>query len=379
MRRLSAEEEDYLKKKIKAAAYIGIGGVDVQRLFGYRGEELSFEDFAQIIRGKGKLPIALVSEEMLRALFERVDLDGGGTIDVQEFEAFLLDKEVPNNDEEKIRAKDPAVAEAECTVAAAQESIEEATARVALALSKQSSASRAVEAQEAAIEATNQRAREALRVAQEAVEAAGKKEKEEAEQKLEALREHHKLAKQSALQKLPTMQDKQRSCEKQAEAAEAQMKAAKTELKVKQDELSRTVKKVVERKYNEAREQFFGATGDRDAMLMMKQVELLNGGVYRESSRLIHKLSNSLAATIHFRQTGKRLEQPAPKVEKVGNWLQGRLRKIYTTDAVASVRQACKSVEDSRAEMKEKADQCTSKQEIVKQRQADVETAKKSH
>ena len=78
------------------------------------------------------------------------------------------------------------------------------------------------------------------------------------------------------------------------------------------------------------------------------QVELLNGGVYRESAKLINKLSNSLAAKRHFRQTGKRLEQPVPKVEKVGNWLQGRLRKIYTTDSEASVRQACKSVEDSR-------------------------------
>ena len=93
-------------------------------------------------------------------MLNQVDLDGGGTIDVQEFEAFLLNKEVPNNNEEKIRAKDPAVGEAECSVVAAQAGIDEATACVTHASSKQSSASRAVEAQEAAIEAANQCARE---------------------------------------------------------------------------------------------------------------------------------------------------------------------------------------------------------------------------
>jgi len=81
-----------LKRQLKAAAY-SAGGVHWEKLFHHldrdNGGLLDFEEFRRGIRKSGKMRALDLSDEMLARMFDSVDVDASGYIDISEFTAWL--------------------------------------------------------------------------------------------------------------------------------------------------------------------------------------------------------------------------------------------------------------------------------------------------
>ena len=76
---------DDIKSRLRAAAYTS-RGVDLRRLFSYldkeHGGEVDFETFTRAIR-RQRVTKERLPDETLWWLFQTIDADGGGTIDVE--------------------------------------------------------------------------------------------------------------------------------------------------------------------------------------------------------------------------------------------------------------------------------------------------------
>ena len=86
---------DDIKGKLRDAAYTS-RGVDLRRLFAFldkdHGGHVDFEGFTRAIR-RQKVPKERLGDETLWWLFQTIDDDNSGTIDVDEFIAFMGDDE----------------------------------------------------------------------------------------------------------------------------------------------------------------------------------------------------------------------------------------------------------------------------------------------
>jgi len=84
-----------VKIKLKAAAYTH-KGMDFAKLFSYYDRDnsgsLEFPEFVSAIRRDAKISPAEVSDEALQEVFDAVDDDGGGEVDIDEFVAWLNSK-----------------------------------------------------------------------------------------------------------------------------------------------------------------------------------------------------------------------------------------------------------------------------------------------
>ena len=86
---------DDIKGKLRAAAYTS-RGVDLRRLFAFldknNGGHVDFEGFTRAIR-RQRVPKERLPDETLWWLFQTIDEDNSGTIDVDEFITFMGDPE----------------------------------------------------------------------------------------------------------------------------------------------------------------------------------------------------------------------------------------------------------------------------------------------
>ncbi len=103
----SASPLQRLRQKWRAAAYQN-GRMDIARLFRYydrdNSGELDFNEFRIAARKDAKLTKQEVSDAGLRKLFDRVDIDKGGTIGLNEFQQLLEGDMSPR---EEARGTDP--------------------------------------------------------------------------------------------------------------------------------------------------------------------------------------------------------------------------------------------------------------------------------
>lgn len=108
-RSLTKPEIKQVRNKLKAAAY-GMGGVDWTKLFNHYDRnntgELNLMQFKRALRGDAKITVSMLPDNHVRHLFNTIDLDGGGTIDVDEFIAWV-DGDVEEGDEEHDRGLHP--------------------------------------------------------------------------------------------------------------------------------------------------------------------------------------------------------------------------------------------------------------------------------
>ena len=90
-RSLTKPEIKQVRNKLKAAAY-GMGGVDWTKLFNHYDRnntgELNLMQFKRALRSDAKITVSMLPDNHVRHLFNTIDLDGGGTIDEEEFEAL---------------------------------------------------------------------------------------------------------------------------------------------------------------------------------------------------------------------------------------------------------------------------------------------------
>ena len=91
-RRLTKLEIKQVRNKLKAAAYSS-GGVDWHRLFKHYDRnntgELNLIQFKRALRSDAKISVSILPDNSVRHLFNTIDLDGGGSIDVDEFIAWV--------------------------------------------------------------------------------------------------------------------------------------------------------------------------------------------------------------------------------------------------------------------------------------------------
>lgn len=100
---LTLPEERQVRSKLKAAAY-GMKGVNWHKLFRHYDRdntgELGFVEFKRAIRGDAKISVSTLPNSQVRHLFNSIDLDSGGTIDVEEFIEWV---ETEDNETESAR------------------------------------------------------------------------------------------------------------------------------------------------------------------------------------------------------------------------------------------------------------------------------------
>ena len=91
-KRLSPEVMEMVKKKLLTAT-ARVGGLDYNKLFALYDHsgigELDFEQFKTALRNEGGISRDVIANRELRALFDGVDTDKSGTVDKDEFAAFL--------------------------------------------------------------------------------------------------------------------------------------------------------------------------------------------------------------------------------------------------------------------------------------------------
>ena len=75
-----------VKRKMRAAAYT-VGGVDYAKLFKHYDRDnsgtLEFDEFRSALRRDAKIAKKDVTDEQMKTVFDAVDEDGGGEIDVE--------------------------------------------------------------------------------------------------------------------------------------------------------------------------------------------------------------------------------------------------------------------------------------------------------
>jgi Ca2+-binding EF-hand superfamily protein len=110
IKRLTAAETRQVRSKLKAAAY-GMNGVDWHKLFRHYDRnncgELDLHEFKRALRGDAKISVSTLPNSQVQHLFNSIDLDSGGTIDVEEFITWVEaeDDEGSNSQVNRTRKK----------------------------------------------------------------------------------------------------------------------------------------------------------------------------------------------------------------------------------------------------------------------------------
>ena len=98
--RLTVAETRGVRSKLKAAAY-GMEGVDWHKLFNRYDRNttghLGFHEFKRALRGDAKISVSALPNSQVHHLFNSIDTDGGGTIDVEEFITWVEDDDGDDN------------------------------------------------------------------------------------------------------------------------------------------------------------------------------------------------------------------------------------------------------------------------------------------
>eukprot|EP00929_Paragymnodinium_shiwhaense_P033390 TRINITY_DN18340_c2_g1_i1.p1 TRINITY_DN18340_c2_g1~~TRINITY_DN18340_c2_g1_i1.p1 ORF type:complete len:1511 (-),score=466.48 TRINITY_DN18340_c2_g1_i1:362-4894(-) len=91
-----AEKLPIIQRRLKATLYAKEGGVNWEEMFlqyDKSGDgELQLDEFTQAVRRELRLPRDQVSDEEVRLLFEHLDADGSGEVDIQEIQIFVADQ-----------------------------------------------------------------------------------------------------------------------------------------------------------------------------------------------------------------------------------------------------------------------------------------------
>ena len=84
--------ESKLRTKLRAAAYAQ-GGIDWEKLFHHYDRDnkgtLDYVEFRSAVRRDGKMNATTLHDKDLQLIFQKVDYDESGEIDLQEFTAWL--------------------------------------------------------------------------------------------------------------------------------------------------------------------------------------------------------------------------------------------------------------------------------------------------
>ena len=84
--------ESRIRSKLKAASYT-VDGVNWGKLFHYYDKDKSghigFDEFKRLLRTDAKISITALSDHDVRELFDTVDSDGSGEMDLHEFHRFV--------------------------------------------------------------------------------------------------------------------------------------------------------------------------------------------------------------------------------------------------------------------------------------------------
>eukprot|EP00750_Incisomonas_marina_P012786 INCI17160.10.p1 GENE.INCI17160.10~~INCI17160.10.p1 ORF type:complete len:1189 (+),score=247.68 INCI17160.10:491-3568(+) len=95
MKKWAGKKEELFKlirTRLVAQAYVQ-EGVDLAALFRFYDKdnsgELDFEEFCEAIRKQARIPAAEIPDGGLQVIFDDVDADGGGTVDIMEFVEWL--------------------------------------------------------------------------------------------------------------------------------------------------------------------------------------------------------------------------------------------------------------------------------------------------
>jgi hypothetical protein len=105
---LSIAEQQQVRSKLKAAAY-GMKGVDWHKLFRHYDRdntgELGFHEFKRAIRGDAKISVSTLPNSQVLHLFNSIDTDNGGTIDVEEFITWVEEEDGESESAAKMRRR----------------------------------------------------------------------------------------------------------------------------------------------------------------------------------------------------------------------------------------------------------------------------------
>lgn len=96
----TSTRESKIRSKLRAAAYAQ-GGIDWKKLFHHYDRNnkgtLDYVDFRSAVRRDGKMNATTLHDKDLQLIFQKVDYDGSGEIDLQEFTAWLENDKTNNN------------------------------------------------------------------------------------------------------------------------------------------------------------------------------------------------------------------------------------------------------------------------------------------
>ena len=97
--RLSQVREKSIRSKLRAAAYT-IGGINWYKLFKHYDRDnsgaLDYDEFRRAVRRDAKLTVSQLPDSDLRWLFRQIDVDGGGSVEIEEFTNYLEEKNTGN-------------------------------------------------------------------------------------------------------------------------------------------------------------------------------------------------------------------------------------------------------------------------------------------
>ena len=98
--RLSQVREKSIRSKLRAAAYT-IGGINWYKLFKHYDRDnsgaLDYDEFRRAVRRDAKLTVSQLPDSDLRWLFRQIDVDGGGSVEIEEFTNYLEEKKKDGN------------------------------------------------------------------------------------------------------------------------------------------------------------------------------------------------------------------------------------------------------------------------------------------
>jgi hypothetical protein len=97
---LSATETRLIRSKLKAASY-SMNGVNWNKLFVHydidNGGVLEYPEFKRALRSDAKMSASMLSDTQVKYLFNTIDKDNDGSLNIQEFIKWVESKEVADN------------------------------------------------------------------------------------------------------------------------------------------------------------------------------------------------------------------------------------------------------------------------------------------
>ena len=101
---LSATETRLIRSKLKAASY-SMNGVNWNKLFVHydvdNGGVLEYPEFKRALRSDAKMSASMLSDTQVKYLFNTIDKDNDGSINIQEFIKWVESKEVADNTQQE--------------------------------------------------------------------------------------------------------------------------------------------------------------------------------------------------------------------------------------------------------------------------------------